>query len=87
MRNLNDMNDLYNTQNFVFLCENIESKFELMYNRHFFNSRKCNSASKLSSCIERDLSKIIIVFPTSNSVTVTVNSNWRIKQYKHHIVL
>ena len=31
-----------------------------------FNPRKCNSASTLSGCVERKMSKVIIALPTSN---------------------
>ena len=68
MRNLNNMNDLYNTQDVILLCEIIENCFQLMYDKYGFNQRKCNSASTLSSCIKQDLSKVIIALPTSNEV-------------------
>ena len=66
MRNLGDMNDLYNTQDVILLCEIIENRFQLMHDKYGFNPRKCNSASSLSGSIERDLSKVIIALPTSN---------------------
>ena len=53
MRNLGDMNDLYNTQDVILLCEMIENRFQLMHDRYTFNPRKCNSASSLSGSIER----------------------------------
>ena len=65
MRNLGDMNDLYNTQDVILLCEIIENRFQLMHDKYRFNPRKCNSASSLSGSIERDLSKVIIALPTS----------------------
>ena len=68
MRNLNDMNDLYNAQNVVLLCEKIEDRLQLMYDKYRFNPRKCNSASTLSGCIEWDLSKVIIALPISNKI-------------------
>ena len=37
-----------------------------MHEKHGFNPRKCNSASTLSGCIEREMSKVIIALPTSN---------------------
>lgn len=61
------MNELHNAQN-VILCQIIESPFEVMYKKHFFNPRKCNSASTLSDCIQRNVSKIIIALPTSNFI-------------------
>ena len=39
-----------------------------MHNRYGFNPRKCNSASTLSGCIEREMSRVIIALPTSNEV-------------------
>ena len=68
MRNLGDMNDLYNAQDVILLCEIIQSKFQLVHDKYGFNPRRCNSASSLSGSIERDLSKVIIAFPTTNEV-------------------
>ena len=68
MRNLGDMNDLYNTQDVILLCEIVEDRFQLMHDRYGFNSKKCNSASSLSGSIERDLSKVIIALPTTNEI-------------------
>ena len=39
-----------------------------MHDWHGFNPRKCNSASTLSGCIDREMSKVIITLPTSNEV-------------------
>ena len=63
MRNLGDMNDLYNAKDVILLCEIIQSKFQLVHDKYGFNPRKCNSASSLSGSIERDLSKVIIALP------------------------
>ena len=68
MRNLGDMNDLYNAQDVILLCEIIENRFQLMHDKYGFNSRKCNSASSLSGSIERDLSKVIIALPTTKEI-------------------
>ena len=35
-----------------------------MKNTYGFNPRKCNSASLMSSCIEREMSKLILALPT-----------------------
>ena len=48
MRNLNDMNDLYNVQDVILIFEIVENKFEQMYQKNQYNPRKCNSASNLS---------------------------------------
>ena len=65
MRHLSDLNNLYNAQDVILLSEIIENCFQLMQDRYGFNPRKCNSASALSGCIEREMSKIIIVLPTN----------------------
>ena len=68
MPNLGDMNDLYNAQDAILLCEIIENRFQLMQNEYGYNPRKCNSASTLSGCIEREMSKIIIPLSTSSEI-------------------
>ena len=65
MRNLGDMNDLYNMQDVILLCEIIENRFQKMQDKFGFNPRKCNSASTLSGCVQRDQSKVIISLPTN----------------------
>ena len=65
MRHLGDLNDLYNAQDVILLSELIEKRFQFMQDKYGFNPRKCNSASSLSSRIEREMSKVIIAFPTN----------------------
>ena len=65
MRNLGDMNDLYDVQDVIILCEITENRFEQMYQKFGFNPRKCNSASTSSGCIQRETSKVIITLPTN----------------------
>lgn len=67
MRNLSDMNDLYNAQDVILLCEIFENRFQMMHEKFGFNPRKCNSATNLSSCVHRNQSKVIIAFLTSNN--------------------
>ena len=64
MTNLGDLVDLYNTQDIILLTEIIESRFQAMQNTYGFNPRRCNSASSMSGCIEREMSKIILALPT-----------------------
>ena len=64
MRNLGDLNDLYNVQDVFLLTKIIESRFQAMQNTYGFNPRKCNSASSMSGCIEREMSKIVLALPT-----------------------
>lgn len=64
MRNLGDMNDLYNAQDVILLTEIIENRFQKMYELYSFNRRRCNAASTLSGCIEREMSRKILALPT-----------------------
>ena len=64
IRNLGDLNYLYNTQDVILLCEIIESRFQAMQNIYGFIPRKCNSASTMSGCIERETCKVVITLPT-----------------------
>ena len=69
MRDLSNLSDLYNAQNVSLLLEIIENRFQAMYDKSLiFNPRKCNSANKLSDSIQREQSKVILVFPANNSV-------------------
>ena len=66
MINLSDLNDLYNVQDVISLMVIIENRFQEMQNETGYNPRKINSASKLSSCIQREQSKCILALPTNN---------------------
>ena len=66
MRNLGDLNNLYNGQGVILLCEIIENRFQAMNETYGFNPRKCNSASSMSGSIEREMSKIILALPTKH---------------------
>ena len=68
MRNISDMNDLYNFQDVALLCEIVENRFQIMQVEYGFNPRKCNSVSTLSGCIEHEMSKIIIALPTTKKL-------------------
>ena len=69
MRNLEDLNDLHNTQDVIFLLtEIIESRFQAMQNTYSFNPRKRNSAISMSGCIEREMSKIILALPINLNI-------------------
>ena len=65
MRNLRDLNDLYNAQDIILLCEIIENRFQAMNHTYGFNPRKCNSTSSMSGSIEREMSIIILALPTT----------------------
>ena len=66
MRDLSDLNDLYNAQDVIILLEIIENRFEKIMEMTDYNPRIINSASKLSGCIQREKSKCILALPTDN---------------------
>ena len=66
LRNLSDINDLYNAQNVILLCEIIKNRFQSMQDKYDFNPRICNSVSSFSGSIKRDLSEITISLPLNN---------------------
>ena len=67
MRDLSDLNDLYNAQDVIILLEIIENRFQKMQDKTGYNPRIINSASKLSSCIQREKSKCILALPVDNT--------------------
>ena len=71
MRDMSDLNDLYNAQDMILLCEIFEKRLQVMYEKSGFNLRKCSSASKLSGCIQREQSKVILAAPRNNSIIET----------------
>ena len=71
MRDLSDLNDLYNVQDVIILLEIIENRFQIIQNKVNYNPRIINSASKLSGCIQREKSKCILALPI-NSVQMEV---------------
>ena len=75
MRDLSDLNDLYNGQDVILLLEIMENRFQAMYEKSMYNPRKCNSASKLSGCIQREKSKIILTLPTNSSIMAIFEKN------------
>ena len=57
MRDFSDLNNLYNVQDLILSLEIMENRFQTMQEKTTYNPRKCNSASKFSSCIQRDSQK------------------------------
>ena len=76
MRDMSFLNDLYNAQDVILLCKTFENRFQAMYEKQGFNPRKCNSASKLSGCIQSEQSKVILALPTSNSIMETLTGSF-----------
>ena len=54
VRDLSDLNDLYNAQDVIILLEIIENRFQKMQDKTGYNPRIINSACKLSGCIQRE---------------------------------
>ena len=67
MRDLSDLNDLYNAQDVIILLEITVNRFQTMQDKTGYNPRIINSASKLSGCIQREKSKCILALPINNT--------------------
>ena len=67
MRNLSNLNDLYNAQDVILLPEMINNRFQAIQKKSGYNPRTINSASKLNGCIQREKSKVILAFRTNNA--------------------
>ena len=61
MRNLSDLNDLYNAQDVIILLEMMENRFQSMQEKSGYNPRIINLASKLSGCIQREQAKKVFL--------------------------
>ena len=66
MRNLGDLNDLYNAQDVILLTEIIESRFQAMENAYDLNPRKCNFASSIAVFKEKCLKSFLRFQQTMN---------------------
>ena len=67
MRDLSNLNDLYNAQDVIILFEIIENRFQTKQDKTGCNPRIINSAIKLSGCIQREKSKCILALPINNT--------------------
>ena len=64
LKNLGELNKIYNFQDTIILCEIFEQRSEHLQKRFKYNPRKCNSTSSFSGCVHRDKSKCLIALPT-----------------------
>ena len=64
LSNLGELNQIYNFQDTIILCEIFEQRSDTLQKMFKFNPRKCNSASLFSVCVHRDKSKCCIALPT-----------------------
>ena len=72
MVNMSNLNNLYNAQDMIILCEIVENRFQTMFDvSGGCNPRKIDSASKLSGCIQCEKSKVILGLSTNNSIMET----------------
>ena len=72
MRDMSDLNDLYNAQDVILFCEISENRFQVVFETSDLNPRKCNSASNLSGFVQRDQYKVSLALPTNNWIIETV---------------
>ena len=62
--NTGELNQIYNFQDTIILCEMFEQRSQMFQKIFKFNPRKCNSASSFSGCVHRDKRKCCIALPT-----------------------
>ena len=73
MRNLGDLNDLYNAQDVILLTEIIESGFQAMENAYDLNPRKCNSAISIAAVFKEKCLKSFLRFQQTMNMPKFLN--------------
>ena len=68
LKNLSELNDIYNFQNTIILCKIFENRARKMTRRFPYDPQKCTLASSLSGCIHRFISKAIIALSTQTKI-------------------
>ena len=61
--NLRELNQMYNFQDTIILCEMFEQRSDMLQKIFKYNRRKCNSAGSFSGCVHRNKSKCCIALP------------------------
>ena len=61
---MGELNQIYNFQDTIFLCEIFENRADLFKSIFKYNPRKCNIASSFSGCVHRNKRKCCIALPT-----------------------
>ena len=74
MGNLSDKNDLYSFQDTCLLFKILENWSETIHKICWFIPWKCNSASALSGCIEKEMPKVILSLPPNKEVVQVFES-------------
>ena len=64
LKNLGELNKIYNFQDTIILCEIFEQRSEHLKKLFKYNPCKCNSASFFSGCVHIDVRKFMIALPT-----------------------
>ena len=64
LKDLGDLNEIYNFQDTIIPCEVFEQWSEHLQKLFKYDPHKCNSASSFSGCDHRDKSKCLIALPT-----------------------
>ena len=67
MRDISDLNYLYNAQDVILLCKIFENRVQIMYEKSMYNHQKKNLASKFNGYIQKEQSKVILALPTNSS--------------------
>ena len=65
LSNLGELNQIYNFQDTIILCEIFEQRYQIFQKMFKFNPRKWNSANSLGDCVHRDKTKCCTALPTN----------------------
>ena len=65
LKNLGELNKIYNFQDTIILCEIFKQRSEHLKKLFKYNPCKCNSTSSFCGCVHRDVSKCMIALPTN----------------------
>ena len=62
LKTLGDSNRIYNFQDTAILCEVFEQRFSLLQKLFKYNTKKCNSASSFSGCVQRLKANVVSLY-------------------------
>ena len=68
LRKLSDLNEFYNLQDSIILCETFEKRTEEIMKKLPYNPLKCTSASSLSDSMHGYSLEVLILFPTRQNL-------------------
>ena len=78
MRDLGDLNDLYNTQDVILICEIIENRFQAMQDTYVCSPTRCNSASSMSVVLKEKCQKLYLPYQQNTIMLKFLNKQLQV---------